>query len=205
VKRCPWPGEDPVYVSYHDDEWGVPVRDDRALFEKLVLDGFQAGLSWIIILRKRDGFRQAFDGFDPEKIARYGARDLRRLQNDAGIVRNRQKIEATRDNARAWMKIRERDGDGGFSRLLWSFVGDETRHNRWTRLSQLPAETPSSRAMSKALQAEGMRFVGPTICYAFMQAVGMVDDHLVSCFRHDVAWRAAKPRSPTPPSRRRRS
>jgi DNA-3-methyladenine glycosylase I len=179
--RCPWPGSDPLNVAYHDDEWGVPERDDRALFEKLVLDGFQAGLSWITILRKRDGFRRAFDEFDPERIARWRAPRIERLMADAGIVRNRAKIEATIENARAFLRIRE---EMAFSELLWSFVGGRTKVNRWTTLGELPAETEESRALSKALRARGFRFVGPTICYAFMQAVGMVNDHLVSCFRH---------------------
>jgi DNA-3-methyladenine glycosylase I len=187
VERCRWPGEDPVYLAYHDEEWGVPERDDRALFEKLILDGFQAGLSWITILKKRDNFRRAFHGFDPQRIARYTARDLARLQNDAGIVRNRAKIEASRLNARAFLRIVERDGEGGFSRLLWSVVDGETRQNRFSRRQKLPAETAESRALSKLLLASGMKFVGPTICYAFMQAVGMVDDHAVECFRHGVA------------------
>jgi len=177
MKRCPWPGEDPLYVAYHDEEWGVPERDPRALYEKLVLDGFQAGLSWITILRKREAFRRAFKGFRPERIARFGARDVARLMNDAGIVRNRAKIEGAIASARAVLEVPD------FSALLWSFVGGETKVNRWRTLKQLPAETGESRAMSKELKGRGFAFCGPTICYAFMQAVGMVDDHLVGCFR----------------------
>jgi DNA-3-methyladenine glycosylase I len=180
--RCPWPGTDPLYVAYHDDEWGVPERDDRALFEKLLLDGFQAGLSWITILRKRDAFRRAFDGFRPERIARYGHRQTERLMGDASIVRNRAKIEGAIESARAYLALQEEPG--GFSRFVWSFVGGETRRNAWRSVREVPAETDESRALSKALRARGFRFVGPTICYAFMQAVGMVDDHLVGCFRH---------------------
>ena len=180
--RCGWVGDDPLYVAYHDTEWGVPEWDDRALFEKLVLDSFQSGLSWLIILRKRDGFRAAFDGFDPERIAAYGPKDVARLLADPGIVRNRAKIEATVANARAWLEIAERDG--GFSQFLWSFVGGRPRVNSWRTLADVPAQTPESQAMSKALKERGFRFVGPTVCYAVMQAVGMVNDHLVDCFRY---------------------
>ncbi len=180
--RCPWPGEDPLYVAYHDEEWGVPERDDRALFEKLLLDGFQAGLSWITILRKREAFRRAFDGFDPERMARYRPARLARLMADPGIVRNRAKIEASVASARAFLRFRE--AEGSFARFLWGFVGGEPRVNRFRSLRQVPAETAESRAMSKALRTRGFGFVGPTICYAFMQATGMVNDHLVTCFRH---------------------
>ncbi len=182
--RCGWVGEDPIYVAYHDEEWGVPIRDDRQLFEKLILDGFQAGLSWLTILKKRDNFIAAFDGFDPEKIAGYGPQKVAALMGDAGIVRNRAKIEATIDNARGWLAIMERQG--GFSRFLWDFTDGEPVVNRWRSLAEVPAETAASRAMSKALRGEGFRFVGPTICYAFMQAVGMVNDHTLDCFRHDA-------------------
>ena len=179
--RCWWPGTDPLYVAYHDTDWGVPEFDDRALFEKLILDGFQAGLSWITILRKREDFRSAFAGFDPAVIARFDARHVEALMLDAGIVRNRAKIEATISGARAFLAIQERQG---FSKFLWDFVeGQPVQNDRRTR-SDIPAETATSRAISKALRAESFNFVGPTIVYAFMQAVGMVNDHLVGCFRH---------------------
>jgi DNA-3-methyladenine glycosylase I len=187
VARCPWPGDDPIYVAYHDTEWGVPERDDRALFEKLLLDGFQAGLSWITILRKRDRFREAFDRFDPDRIARWRAPKVARLMADPGIVRNRAKIEASVSNARAYLALR--DAGVAFGELVWSFVGGAPRVNHWRQLRELPAETAESRAMSKALRDHGMKFVGPTICYAFMQATGMVDDHLVGCFRHGTRQR----------------
>jgi DNA-3-methyladenine glycosylase I len=169
-------------MAYHDTEWGVPERDGRALFEKLALDGFQAGLAWITILRKRDGFRKAFRGFEPEKVARFGERDVERLLADPGIVRHRGKIEATIGNARAYLDMAEKGID--FSDYLWSFVGGAPKVNRWGALSEVPAQTDESRAMSKALSGHGFRFVGPTIVYAFMQAVGMVNDHLVTCHRH---------------------
>ena len=181
--RCPWPGQDPFYVSYHDDEWGVPERDDRALFEKLVLDGFQAGLSWITILRKRENFRKAFDGFEPQKIARYTPKKIERLMQDAGIVRNRMKIEGAVASARAWLDIMEKGP--GFSPLLWGFLDGAPKVNRFRSVKQVPAETPVSKAMSKELSARGFKFVGPTIVYAFMQATGMVNDHLVDCYRHE--------------------
>jgi DNA-3-methyladenine glycosylase I len=179
--RCWWPGTDPLYVAYHDSEWGVPECDDRALFEKLILDGFQAGLSWITILRKRENFRSAFAGFEPAAIARFDDRHVEALMLDAGIVRNRAKIDATIAGARAYLAIQERQG---FAKFLWDFVdGRPVQNERRTR-SDIPAETDTSRAISKALRAEGFNFVGPTIVYAFMQAVGMVNDHLVGCFRH---------------------
>ena len=180
--RCSWPGEDPLYIAYHDEEWGVPVSDDQALFEKLILDGFQAGLAWITILRKRDNFLAAFDGFQPEIIAGYGPEKIASLMADAGIVRNRAKIEATVASARAWLELREQDGS--FSDFLWGFVGGAPIVNRWRSHDEIPAETADSKAMSKALKARGFRFCGPTICYAFMQAVGMVNDHTLDCFRH---------------------
>ena len=180
--RCPWPGTDPLYVAYHDHEWGVPVRDDRELFEHLLLDGFQAGLSWITILRKRDNFRRALDGFQPERIAAWGPERVEALMLDAGIVRNRAKLQAAIGSARGWLWIR--DEHGSFSEYLWRFVGGVPRVNAWRTLAEVPCETPESKAMSKALKGYGFGFVGPTICYAFMQAVGMVDDHLVDCFRH---------------------
>jgi DNA-3-methyladenine glycosylase I len=180
--RCPWPKDDPLYVAYHDEEWGVPERDDRALFEKLILDGFQAGLSWITILRKRDNFRRAFDGFDPEVIAGYGKRKVTALMNDAGIVRNRAKIEGTILSARGYLDIMEKGP--GFAALLWGFVDDKPVVNHRRSIAEVPAETPVSRAVSKELASRGFKFVGPTIVYAFMQAVGMVNDHLVKCHRH---------------------
>jgi DNA-3-methyladenine glycosylase I len=182
LKRCPWPKQDPLYVAYHDDEWGVPEYGDRALYEKLVLDGFQAGLSWITILRKRDNFRRAFDDFNPERIARYRPQRIEKLMNDAGIVRNRAKIEGAVASARAWLEVM--DKGPGFSRLLWDFVDGKPVVNRFEDTKEVPAETPLSRAISKELAARGFKFCGPTIVYAFMQAVGMVNDHLVTCHRH---------------------
>jgi len=181
-QRCPWPGSDPLYVAYHDEEWGVPERDDRALYEKLVLDGFQAGLSWITILRKRDAFRRAFDGFAPEKIARYPQKKVTALMQDAGIVRNRMKIEGTISSARAWLDIMETGPS--FSAFLWDFVDGKPIVNRYKAMSQVPAETALSRAISKELKSRGFKFCGPTIVYAFMQATGMVNDHLITCHRH---------------------
>ena len=180
--RCSWVGDDPLYIAYHNDEWGIPERKDRALFEKLILDGFQAGLSWITILRKRENFRTAFDGFDPARIARYSVRKIDSLMQDAGIVRNRAKIESAVTSARAYLAIK--DSGSTFESFLWQFTGGQTIHNRWRSVDQIPAETPESKAMSKALKAAGFRFCGPTICYAFMQAVGMVNDHAVTCPRH---------------------
>jgi DNA-3-methyladenine glycosylase I len=180
--RCPWSGLDPLYVAYHDDEWGVPDYGDRALYEKLVLDGFQAGLSWIIILRKRENFRRAFDGFKPEIIARYDKRKVARLMADEGIVRNRAKIEGAILSARAYLDVME--NGPGFSALLWGFLDGKPKVNRFRRRSQVPAETALSQKMSKELVARGFKFCGPTIVYAFMQAVGMVNDHLVTCYRH---------------------
>jgi DNA-3-methyladenine glycosylase I len=184
VTRCSWPKEDALYVAYHDTEWGVPEYDDRALFEKLILDGFQAGLSWITILRKRDNFRRAFDGFLPDKIARYRPAKIERLMADAGIVRNRAKIEGTVLSARAWLDVMEKGP--GFSKLLWDFVDGRPKENRYKSTAQIPDQTPVSRAMSKELARRGFKFCGPTIVYAFMQATGMVNDHLVSCHWHDV-------------------
>ena len=183
ILGCPWPGEDPLYRAYHDEEWGVPERDDRALYEKLVLDGFQAGLSWITILRKRENFRRAFDGFEPAKIARYSPKKIERLMQDAGIVRNRMKIEGAVASARAFLDVMEKGA--GFSALLWDFVDGAPKVNRFKSVKQVPAETPISKAMSKELAARGFKFVGPTIVYAFMQATGMVNDHLVDCYRHE--------------------
>jgi DNA-3-methyladenine glycosylase I len=180
--RCAWCGTDPLYVAYHDTEWGVPERDPRALWEKLVLDGFQAGLAWITILRKREAFRAAFDGFDPETVARYGEADRARLMADPGIVRSGAKIDATIKGAQLWLDMRERGED--FSGWLWDFVGGAPIQNAWTSMAELPAQTPVSVAMAKALKARGFNFCGPVIVYAFMQATGMVNDHLTGCFRH---------------------
>jgi DNA-3-methyladenine glycosylase I len=185
--RCAWvSAKDPaalaLYQRYHDEEWGVPSRDERHLFEMLILEGAQAGLSWLTILKKREGYRRAFDGFDPAKIARYGERDRERLLADPGIVRNRAKVDATIGNARAVLALRQEGID--LADWLWSFVGGAPIRNRRRSLQELPAQTPESEAMSKALKKRGFRFVGPTICYAFMQAVGMVDDHTADCFRH---------------------
>jgi DNA-3-methyladenine glycosylase I len=184
LQRCPWCGTDALYMHYHDTEWGVPERDDRALFEKLLLDGFQAGLSWITILRKRDNFRRAFDGFEPEKIARYDRRKLAALMKDAGIIRNRMKIDGSVLSARAYLDIMEKGP--GFSNYLWAFVDDQPIVNRRKSIRQIPAETDVSRKISKDLKARGFKFCGPTIVYAFMQAVGMVNDHLVACHRHEA-------------------
>ena len=180
--RCGWAGVDPLYVAYHDEEWGVPEYDPRALYEKLMLDGFQAGLSWITILRKRENFRRAFDGFVPDRIARYGTKKIETLMQDAGIVRNRAKIEGAVASARAYLDIM--DKGPGFSELLWTFVEGRPKINRFRSHSQIPNETPVSRAISKELASRGFKFVGPTIVYAFMQAVGMVNDHVVKCYRH---------------------
>jgi DNA-3-methyladenine glycosylase I len=190
LPRCPWPNDDPLYIAYHDDEWGVPEYDDRALYEKLILDGFQAGLSWITILRKRENFRRAFDGFVPEKIARYTPKKVERLMQDAGIVRNRAKIEGTLLSARAWLEIMETGP--GFSQLLWDFVDGKPKVNRFKTVRQVPAETVVSRTMSKELAQRGFKFVGPTIVYAFMQAVGMVNDHLITCHRYEAVQKLAR-------------
>ena len=181
--RCGWANpKEPIYVAYHDEEWGVPEYDSRALWEKLVLDGFQAGLSWITILKKRDAFRRAFHDFDPEVVARYGEGDVSRLLADAGIVRSRAKIDAAINGARIWLDMRDRGED--FSAYLWGFTGGAPIQNRFATSAEVPASTPMSEEMSKALKAKGFNFVGPVIVYAFMQAVGMVNDHLTCCFRH---------------------
>ncbi len=190
LARCPWPKQDPLYVAYHDEEWGVPEYDDRALYEKLVLDGFQAGLSWITILRKRENFRRAFDYFEPEKIAHYPKRKIESLMKDAGIVRNRAKIEGAVLSARGYLEIMERGP--GFSNFLWDFLDGKPKQNTFRSASQVPAETDISREMSKELTGRGFKFTGPTIVYAFMQAVGMVNDHLVSCHRHAACTKLAK-------------
>jgi DNA-3-methyladenine glycosylase I len=183
--RCSWRGMagDPLYEAYHDHEWGAPERDPRALWEKLVLDGFQAGLAWITILRKREAFRAAFDGFDPEKIVRYGEADRTRLMADPGIVRSNAKIDAAIAGARVYLDMREKGED--FAAFCWSFVDGKPIQNAWTDLSQAPAQTPLAVEISKALKAKGFKFVGPVIVYAWMQAVGLVNDHMVSCFRHE--------------------
>ncbi|WP_438974812.1 DNA-3-methyladenine glycosylase I [Roseicyclus sp.] len=181
--RCTWCGTDPLYVAYHDTEWGVPERDGRALWEKLVLDGFQAGLSWITILRKREAFRAAFAGFHPEVIARWGEDDIARLLADPGIVRHRGKIEATIGNARAYLAIEEKSG---FAPFIWRYVDDVPLQNTWADQASVPAQTALSQALSKDLGRAGFRFCGPTITYAWMQATGIVNDHLTSCHRHAV-------------------
>src|SRR6202166_119056 len=190
LQRCPWPKQDPLYVAYHDQEWGVPEWNDRALYEKLVLDGFQAGLSWITILRKRDNFRSAFSDFDPEKIARFPKRKVESLMKDAGIVRNRAKIEGTIGSARAFLKIME--SGPGFSALLWDYLDGKPKINKFRSTKQVPAETEISRKMSKELIGRRFKLLGPTIVYAFMQAVGMVNDHLVTGHRHAAVAKLAK-------------
>ena len=180
--RCDWCLGDASYIAYHDVEWGVPSRDERHLFEMLILEGAQAGLSWLTILRKRDAYRRAFAHFDPEAVARFGESDRARLLSDAGIVRNRAKIDAAIGNARAFLELREREGP--FSDWLWDFVDGAPIVNRRRHMGEIPAETDRSRALSKALKQRGFRFVGPTICYAYMQAVGLVNDHVLACFRH---------------------
>jgi len=181
-RRCGWVGTDPLSISYHDEEWGVPVHDDRRLFEFLVLDGFQAGLSWMTILRKRGNYRQAFDGFDPGEIACYGTSKIETLLSDRGIVRNRMKIEAAVQNARAFLSVREEFGS--FDAYIWGFVGGKTIRNAWKNVREIPARTGESTAMSRDLKRRGFSFVGPTICYAFMQAAGLVNDHTIDCFRY---------------------
>jgi DNA-3-methyladenine glycosylase I len=182
VTRCPWAGMDALYVRYHDEEWGVPVHDDRTLFEFLVLEGAQAGLSWITVLRKRPAYRRAFARFDPRKVAGFHAKDVARLLGDAGIVRNRLKIESAIRNAKAFLAVQEEFGS--FDAYQWRFVGGAPKVNRRRSLKEIPPTTPESDAMSRDLKKRGFNFVGSTIVYAHMQAVGMVDDHLVSCFRH---------------------
>jgi DNA-3-methyladenine glycosylase I len=190
-KRCGWvPQAVPEYLAYHDEEWGVPVRDERALFELLTLEGAQAGLSWLTILRKREGYRGAFDGFDAAKVARYTPKRVERLLTDPGIVRNRLKVESTVNNARRILDL-----DMPLSELLWSFVEGEPKVNRWRTLDEIPAETAESKTMSKELKRRGFRFVGPTVCYAFMQAAGLVNDHTVDCFRYRALSRPRRRRS----------
>ena len=190
TERCTWCGEDPLYVEYHDTEWGVPEWDSRALWEKLILDGFQAGLSWITILRKRDAFREAFEGFDPNVIAEWGEGDVQRLLGNAGIVRHRGKIEAAISNARAWQVIEQ---EQGFDTYLWGFMGGEPLQTRFKSMSDVPPETPLSKQISKDLKQRGFKFCGPTIVYAFMEAVGMVNDHIVTCHRHEDVAKMKRP------------
>lgn len=180
--RCGWCGNDLLYINYHDTEWGVPVVDDRSLFEFLILEGAQAGLSWITILKKREAYRRAFDNFDPTKLAAYNETQINQLLKNPGIIRNRRKVEATIINAQAFLKVQSEFGS--FAKYLWSFVGYRPIHNHWKALSDVPAQTVESLKMSKDLQKRGFKFVGPTICYSLMQAVGLVNDHLADCFRH---------------------
>ena len=191
LARCRWVNPaDALYVAYHDDEWGVPEYDSRALWEKLVLDGFQAGLAWITILRKREAFRRAFAGFDPEVVARFGETERARLMADPGIVRSNAKIDAAISGARVWLDMRERGED--FSAFLWAFTGGKPVQNRWGDIGQVPAQTPLAVEVAKALKAKGFKFCGPVITYAFMQAVGMVNDHTTGCYRHAEVARLAK-------------
>jgi DNA-3-methyladenine glycosylase I len=203
VTRCPWAAGDPLLTAYHDSEWGTPTHDDRALFELLVLEGAQAGLSWLTVLRKRPAYREAFAGFDPEAVARFTAAQRRRLLRNPGLVRNRLKIESAVTNARAVLAVRE--AFGSFDAYVWRCVGGEPIRRVRRRPSDVPAETPESSAMSKDLGARGFTFVGPTICYAFMQAAGLVDDHLVSCFRHAETTGSRRPPSGSTTGRRRRA
>ncbi len=182
VKRCPWPSDDPLMIAYHDAEWGVPLHEDRKLFEFMVLDGAQAGLSWSTILRKRENFRKAFQGFDPKIVAQYEEKDVQRLLKDDGIIRNRLKIESTIINARMFLEVRKEFGS--FDAYIWQFTGNKTIQHRFRRLSEIPATSRESNAMSKDLKKRGFKFVGSTISYAFMQAAGMVNDHLIDCFRY---------------------
>jgi len=182
LKRCGWGTRDPLYIDYHDCDWGVPVHDDQRLFEMLILEGAQAGLSWITILKRREGYRRAFAAFDPAKVARFNTRKVEKLLEDTGIIRNRAKVNSAIRNASAFLEIQRTEGS--FDRFLWGFIGGRPRVNSWKRLADIPAKTAESLALSKALSERGMNFVGPTICYALMQSVGMVNDHLVSCFRH---------------------
>ena len=194
IARCPWPGDDPLYRTYHDQEWGVPEYDHRALYEKLVLDGFQAGLSWITVLRKRENFRRAFEGFEPERVARYGEKEIARLMQDEGIIRARAKIHAAVDGARAWLDIMEKE-PGGFSQLIWKHVGDCPRVNHRNHMGDIPVKTEMSERLAKDLKSRGFKFCGPVIVYAFAQAIGMVNDHLLSCHRHaECARLAIQPR-----------
>lgn len=183
IIRCDWCGDDPIYKDYHDQEWGVPVYDSRALWEKLILDGFQAGLSWITILKRRDTFISAFNSFEPEIIAQYNDDDIERLMNDKGIIRNRMKILATIKNAKCYLEM-EAKNPGAFGEFIWSFTGGVVKKNTLKTMSEMPTQSPESEAMSKELKKHGFGFCGPTICYAFMQAVGIINDHLVTCHRY---------------------
>ncbi len=191
MNRCGWCTSDPLYQAYHDGEWGVPAHDDRRLFEMLILEGAQAGLSWLTILKKREAYCRAFDDFDVQKVAHYGPRQIQRLLNDAGIVRNRRKIESAIRNAGAFLDIQSEFGS--FDAFIWRFVDTTPRQNAWTSLAQIPARTQESDAVSKELKKRGFNFVGSTICYALMQAVGMVNDHVIGCFRYDEVARLAHP------------
>ncbi len=183
ITRCPWGEGDPLYIDYHDKEWGLPLHDDQKLFEMLILEGAQAGLSWITVLRKRESYRQAFDNFNATKIANYDKAKIAELLNNPGIIRNKLKVNASVSNAQAYLKVQEEFGS--FDNYIWQFVGGQPIINRWTSMAEIPAETPESRAMSKDLKARGFKFVGPTICYAHMQATGMVNDHVIDCFRYE--------------------
>ena len=191
IVRCGWSVKEPIYITYHDTEWGVPEYDPRSLYEKLVLDGFQAGLSWITILKKRENFRAAFDQFEPEKIARYGKRDVNRLLKNAGIIRSAAKIQATIQGARLWLDIEENE-PGGFTHFIWKHVDGTPKINHFRTLKQVPAKTKMSEALAKELKSRGFNFCGPVIVYAFAQAVGMVNDHVVSCHRHEPCAVLAK-------------
>jgi len=186
--RCAWAGTDPLMIAYHDQEWGVPLHDDAGLFEFLILEGAQAGLNWMTILKKRDNYRRAFANFDPVRVARFDEAKIGQLLQDPGIVRNRLKVEAAVSNAQALLRVQEEHGS--FDAYIWQFVGGKPLQSAWSALSELPAETPEAQAMSKDLKKRGFRFVGPTICYAFMQAVGMVNDHVTDCFRYEELRRA---------------
>jgi DNA-3-methyladenine glycosylase I len=185
--RCIWCGEDPLYIDYHDNEWGVPIHDDRLLFEFLILEGAQAGLSWITILKKRDNYRKAFHNFDYKKVSNYSQDDIERLMNNSGIVRNRRKIESTIKNAQGLIKIQEEFGS--FDSYLWGYVDGKPIQNQWKSMAEIPAKTQISEKLSKDLKKRGFNFVGPTICYAFMQAIGMVNDHITNCFRYEEVKR----------------
>ena len=182
-KRCEWCGDEPIYVDYHDKDWGVPVHDDRLHFEMIILDGAQAGLSWITILKRRESYREAFDNFEPEKVARYSDKKIERLLKNPGIIRNRLKVKSAVENAKGFLKIQE--GFGSFDDYIWQFTRHQTIHNKWRSLKEIPVKTPESDAMSKDLKKRGFSFVGSTICYAYMQAAGMVNDHVTSCFRYN--------------------
>jgi DNA-3-methyladenine glycosylase I len=193
VRRCHWPGQDALYQAYHDTEWGVPEYDPRALYEKLVLDGFQAGLSWITILRKRENFRRAFHHFDPHRIARYGTRDVERLLKNEGIIRSRAKIEAAIRGAKLWLEIEAKE-PGGFRELIWRHVDGRPVRNRFQDKGDIPAQTPMSQRLARDLKQRGFNFCGPVIVYAFAQAVGMVNDHVTTCFRHAECARLGRPK-----------